>query len=194
MAECSPKSSATMPHPTLDAIGPVGALLSDWSTLQWAPPTSNQLSETVWRSCSVIGQHCSEPRPQATGCRGETVSWEDSANSRGAVEWWSSGGQWGKTWILLSSLPGLGPAGVLWGPREQAGGCVLQGSRALARATCWPWPRPWGVGEPLPPPHLWPNGSGSPHRTQSMGPGTYHLGILRNLRVGCILGAWLPQW
>ena len=69
-----------------------------------------------------------------------------SANS-----WQLSGWEWAKRWILAFSLGAL-DQWVKWG--AQAGGCVLQGSRALARATLWPWLRPWGGSESLPSPCL----------------------------------------
>ena len=70
--------------------------------------------------------------------------------------------------------------------REQAGGCVLPGPRALAKVaqplSCW-----W-ISPPSPP--LWPNSNGSLPGSWFLVPGLCHL---RSLRTSWVLNAWLPQ-
>ena len=70
---------------------------------------------------------------------------------------------------------------------EQAWGCVLKDSRALARATHWPGPGLEAAAVSL-----------SPYPCLSdldliavpfAGPGAFHLGELRSLRVSWVLGA-----
>ena len=70
-----------------------------------------------WWFYSAIGWHHSGPRPQVASCQWATVS---RSFSQLSVEWWSSGGEWGKSWIQPSPLvpasaPGWGSAGKLGG-------------------------------------------------------------------------------
>ena len=78
-----------------------------------------------------------------------------------------------------------------WGAMEQAGGCVLQASRALTKTTCWPGPGfevmvnlspiPACKGSDL---SLWVTVG----RTWSLPPGWPE-----EPRASWILGTWLPQ-
>ena len=77
-----------------------------------------------------------------------------------------------------------------WGsPGNRLGGCVLQGSIALARAALWPGPRPWG-GYSF---HI-PASSTSQHRhsMQSSGPDLHYVAAW-GVRGPVGLGAFLPQ-
>ena len=83
-----------------------------------------------------------------------------------------------------------GPASELGEPREQTGGCVLQGSRALTNAAYWLSPGLEARGLNFSPiPSLRPNGSGSLHGMQSEGIGSRSLGGLRNLKTSWALGS-----
>ena len=87
---------------------------------------------------------------------------------------------------------------VSWGyrwPRGQAGGCALEGSRALAKATHWLGPGLEVAVTFFPTPSLWLNGSSHLHRSQTVGPSTPYPNFNgpRSLRAGWALGALLPQ-
>ena len=136
--------------------------------ITWTPPTNNQLSMSdCWLSCSAIGWHHSRPLPQAANCQWAAVS---GPFSQPSVEWWSSGIEWSKRWILASpaALQFTWPRASGWAgrPREQTGGCFRQGSRALTnllnlaqvlrQQRTSPLSPPMGPGGGLPPPRLRP--------------------------------------
>ena len=174
-------------------------LLSHWLVLQWAPPPSDQLSmsDCLW-SYAAIGQCCSWPLPQATAVNewplvGHSANGQQS-NGR-HVESEERGRSWFSTQGPLAHL--ASGQWVSWRAQE-----IGQG------LSCWapePLPRSpngqaqalkqWWTSAPSLP--LWPNGSGSLHRMQSLGPGPPPpppcLGGLRSLRVSWALGLWLPQ-
>ena len=101
--------------------------------------------------------------------------------SQWSSEWWSSGREWGKRQILAFSvgLPTYLASGwwVSWGGGGWQGtgnrlhGCVLHGSRLLAKA---PQPLSWWICFPFPSLRL--NGSGSLRGSQSFWPGLCRLG------------------
>ena len=104
-------------------------------------PPSEQLS---WATSSGPAQ------PLVSTALGPSLSEQLSPNDR----WWANG--WGVAFCrwrlrqeadpspLRGQLPHLSTSRrVTWGdrrPRGQAGGCVLEGSRALAKAAHWPGP------------------------------------------------------
>ena len=151
-------------------------------------------AEPLVESCSAIGRCHSAPLSPESNCPWTTLSglfnqWEG---------WWSSGGEWGKRWMLAFSPGPSYPASSQWlswrGPGNRLGGCVLQGSRALAMAAHWLGPGLEAAVNLSPSPTLWPNGSSHLHRMQSVGRVPCCLGSLRSLRASWVLGAWLPRW
>lgn len=145
------------PLATLSCCGPLKHTLLPGS--EWLPRSP----------CSATGWCCSRPRPQVTNCY-----WGDQLSMVTDCQWaavsgdssnrWWSGGCHMESEVRGESQPppqdppsspcpgSLGPDWVARGPREQSGGCV-HGSPEPSPGLAWP--RPWGVGEPLPHPCLW---------------------------------------
>ena len=108
---------------------PLVVLLGHWLALPWAPPPGNQLS--LW----LLSVHFSQ----------------------GLVEWWLSGGDWGKRRIPAfssgaSSSRGLRLAAELGAPWNRLGLCPARLQRLVKASHC-PGPGPEGrwTSPPSPP-------------------------------------------
>ena len=77
--------------------------------------------------------------------------------------------------------------------REESGGCVLQDSRALTKATHWPGPGLEAVVNLFPVPASATEWWELSARHLVCGPSPCPLGSLRRLRASWVLGTWLPQ-
>ena len=94
--------------------------------------------------------------------------------------------------LLLQCPPALLVAGQRgsWGPQGTAWELCPAGPQSPCWDTQWPYPKPWGDHEPLPPsPPLWPNGSSCPHWTESTGPAPA-IGVAWGARGP--VGLWVP--
>ena len=139
-------------------------------------PFPKQVTVSEW-PLVVLLSHCLAPRwalPQVSNCQWAAIS---GPFGQRLVEWWSSGGEWGKRRIPAfspgpSNSPGLRPAGDLGG---QGRGWVLcpTGLQSPRQGHLLAGPRPWGSNEWTSPSSLplQPHGIGHLHGSQSVGPG-----------------------